>query len=98
MTEQLVVLVPELGERGARERSAHDLAVTSQVRADGPALADGTLGDVIVKHRVEAASTPDLLVKDGLGEDEVLGHGASSRLGLLRANNSSSNASGTRRA
>ena len=77
ITEQLMMLVPKLRERLARVRSAHDLAVTCGMRADGPALANGALGDVIVKDRVEPTTSPYLLVEDGLRENEILSHSGS---------------------
>ena len=84
LAEQLVVLAPQRGEAGAGIGPAHDLAIAGRVGADGPALTDGAFGDVIAKDGVQTATAPDLLVEDGLGEDEFLGHFFSLRMGDVR--------------
>ena len=75
IAEELVALVPELRERGASVGPLLDEAVAVRVGADGPALANLAVGDVVVEDRLKTAAAPDLVMEDGLGEDEVLGHG-----------------------
>ena len=84
-----MMLVPKLRERLARVRPARDLAVTRGMRANGPALANGAFGDVLVKDRVEPTASPNLLVEDGLREDEILSHSGSFQhvLNTLRTEN-----------
>ena len=70
------MLAPQLRQRHARPGSALDGAVTVWVRANGPALADLAVGNVIAKDGLKTPPSPDHLVEDQLGEDKFAWLGA----------------------
>lgn len=47
-----------------RHRALRNLAVTVGMGRDGPALTDGTLGNVVAKYGFELTAAPDFLVED----------------------------------
>ena len=69
--KELVVVVPEVGEGVARPGALRDGAVSIGMGAYGPALANGAVGNLVAEVSLELATSPDLLVEDGNGKDEV---------------------------
>ena len=64
VAKELTVLGPQPRQRVAGIRALRNLAVAVGMGRDGPALTDGTLGNVVTKYGFELAAAPDLLVED----------------------------------
>lgn len=60
VAKELTVLGPQPRQRVTGIRALRNLAVAVGMGRDGPALADGTLGNVVTKYGFELAATPDL--------------------------------------
>ena len=71
MAEELTMLVPEFGEVPAVPDAAHNLTVPVGVCADGPALADRTVGQIVSEFLLETPTTPELVVEYGAYEQKV---------------------------
>ena len=70
--KHLAVALPQLGEAHPGKAAAVYLAVSVRVGRDCPALADGAVRDAVPPVRVKLAAAPDLLVEDGLEENELV--------------------------
>ena len=66
VAKELAMLGPQPRQRVAGIRALRNLAVAVGVGRDGPALTDGSIGNVVAKYGFELAAAPDLLVEDGL--------------------------------
>ena len=64
VAKELAMLGPQPRQRVAGVRTLGNLAIAVGVRRDGPALTDGTLGNVIAKDGLQLAAAPNLLVED----------------------------------
>ena len=64
VAKELAVLGPQPRQRVAGVRSLRNLAVAVGMGRDGPALTDGTLGNVVAENGFELAAAPDLLVEE----------------------------------
>ena len=64
VAKELAVLGPQPRQRVTGVRALRNLAIAVGMSRDGPALADGALGNVIAKDGLQLAAAPNLLVED----------------------------------